>query len=587
MLQFLSTILYIAEIIIGIGFLIFIHEFGHFLMAKKNKVKVEIFSLGFGPALWKKKWGDTEYKIASIPLGGYVKMAGENITEERTGAAYEFQSKTAWQRFQIFVAGALMNLIFTVPLFVVAYLMGVLHPVPVVGVPSPADKEAGIMSSDRILSVDGVKIANLQQYITEIISKPSGAKIKVKVERNGEEKECIVEKKDSSQHRTIPKISVIADIEKNSVANGSGLQRRDKIIFCNDVKIANPFDLDEAIKSNPVKPVKLIIDRNGSQKIITITPTKCYKLPEDKNLLEPIIGSVDESYPAFGKLKEGDSLSKIDGEMIRSWQDIQDNIQKSEKEIEIEFLRGNEKSITKITPIKDKDGKHRIGIGFRNTKILANVLEGSLYYQAGLCSGDEIVSINEKSGEEYISNIFKQQSKQDVKIEVKRNKEKVEITMKGEESLGYGDRIGIALDSEMILQKVSFLEALNLGLKETYGMGYLTLKVLFQLFSFEESPKRTMSGPVGIFQASYVSARLGPGNLFWILGLISVSLGIFNLLPVPVLDGGYLPLLLIEKIRGTAPTERFVIIYQYIGLILLLGLVVFVTFLDIGIIPRA
>ncbi|PYR55792.1 MAG: hypothetical protein DMF85_18555 [Acidobacteria bacterium] len=92
-----------------LGVLIFVHELGHFLMARRIGVRVLTFSLGFGPKLLNIRRGDTEYCISAIPLGGYVKMAGENPEEARTGAADEFLSKSKWQRFQVLVMGPVMN----------------------------------------------------------------------------------------------------------------------------------------------------------------------------------------------------------------------------------------------------------------------------------------------------------------------------------------------------------------------------------------------------------------------------------------------------------------------------------------------
>ena len=96
-----------------LGVLIFVHELGHFLMARRIGVRVLTFSLGFGPKLLTVKRGDTEYCISAIPLGGYVKMAGENPEDTRTGADDEFLSKGKWQRFQVLVMGPIMNLLLT------------------------------------------------------------------------------------------------------------------------------------------------------------------------------------------------------------------------------------------------------------------------------------------------------------------------------------------------------------------------------------------------------------------------------------------------------------------------------------------
>ena len=111
-----------------LGVLIFVHELGHFLMARRIGVRVITFSLGFGPKLLNIKRGDTEYCISAIPLGGYVKMAGENPEDSRTGAADEFLSKGKWQRFQVLVMGPIMNLVLAVIVMAVVLYQGALVP---------------------------------------------------------------------------------------------------------------------------------------------------------------------------------------------------------------------------------------------------------------------------------------------------------------------------------------------------------------------------------------------------------------------------------------------------------------------------
>ncbi len=109
-MSIIHTILDLRWFILVLGVLIFVHELGHFLMARRIGVRVLTFSLGFGPKLLKFRRGDTEYCVSAIPLGGYVKMAGENPEDSRTGASDEFLSKTKWQRFQVLVMGPVMNI---------------------------------------------------------------------------------------------------------------------------------------------------------------------------------------------------------------------------------------------------------------------------------------------------------------------------------------------------------------------------------------------------------------------------------------------------------------------------------------------
>ena len=143
-----------------LGVLVFVHEFGHFIMARWNGVRVLTFSLGFGPKLLKVQRGDTEYCLSIIPLGGYVKMAGENPDDPRSGADDEFLSKSKWQRFQILIMGPVMNLALAVILLAVVLMQGADVPefldrpatVGMVEAGSPAE-QAGIQPGDVIVKV--------------------------------------------------------------------------------------------------------------------------------------------------------------------------------------------------------------------------------------------------------------------------------------------------------------------------------------------------------------------------------------------------------------------------------------------------
>src|SRR5271154_3977222 len=108
-----SFLVDLVTVTIVLGIMIFVHEWGHFAAAKLCGVRVDVFSLGFGPRLFGVKRGDTDYRVSGLPLGGYVRMAGDNPIEERTGASYEFLSRPRWQRFLIAIAGPAMNILVT------------------------------------------------------------------------------------------------------------------------------------------------------------------------------------------------------------------------------------------------------------------------------------------------------------------------------------------------------------------------------------------------------------------------------------------------------------------------------------------
>src|SRR5262249_41167429 len=174
-----------------LGVLVFVHELGHFLAAKRVGIRVLKFQLGFNPTILSVRRGDTEYGIGALPLGGYVKMAGENPEEERSGRPDEFLSKSKWQRFFVLIMGPSMNLLLAVVLLAVVLYKGAEVPAfqdepPVVGVvtaSSPAER-GGIKAGDRILSVSGHDVDTWEEFLIAIGARPH-KEVALEVLRNG------------------------------------------------------------------------------------------------------------------------------------------------------------------------------------------------------------------------------------------------------------------------------------------------------------------------------------------------------------------------------------------------------------------
>jgi regulator of sigma E protease len=153
----------IAAVAVVLGFMILIHEFGHYAVAKLLGVRVEVFSIGFGKRLLGFRKGDTDYRISAIPLGGYVKMSGENPMDERTGDPAEFMSHSRWHRFLIAIAGPAMNILLAIFLLTAVYMVHYEYavfldqPAVIAGIKpdSPADK-VGLQPGDRIVKIDGI-----------------------------------------------------------------------------------------------------------------------------------------------------------------------------------------------------------------------------------------------------------------------------------------------------------------------------------------------------------------------------------------------------------------------------------------------
>jgi len=173
--------------ILVLGALIFVHELGHFLFAKRARVKVERFSLGFGPALWRRTWGETEYRLSAIPLGGYVKMYGEQPDEEVTEPERSFQHQSVWQRIPIVAAGPGFNFIFAIILIAFIHTVGipVETSVQIEVLAGSAAAASGLQTDDVIVGYAGKSIVRREELQSHILSS-EGRAVELEVQRGSE-----------------------------------------------------------------------------------------------------------------------------------------------------------------------------------------------------------------------------------------------------------------------------------------------------------------------------------------------------------------------------------------------------------------
>ncbi|HZB26795.1 MAG TPA: RIP metalloprotease RseP [Vicinamibacterales bacterium] len=269
-----------------LGVLIFVHELGHFMMARRIGVRVLTFSLGFGPKLLSFKRGDTEYAVSAIPLGGYVKMAGENPEDARTGAADEFLSKSKWQRFQVLIMGPVMNLMLAFVVMALVLYQGARVPAfedhPVIIGSFAADSmapAAGLQVGDRIVMVDGERTPTWEDFAIALLPK-AGRRVSLVIERGGQtlEKEIVpaaVGKFDEVYVGIEPPMRPqIAELNAGEPGAEAGLRPGDVILAVGGERGVSRDRIVEVIKANEHKPLLFEIERDGRIERITATPRK-------------------------------------------------------------------------------------------------------------------------------------------------------------------------------------------------------------------------------------------------------------------------------------------------------------------------
>ncbi len=278
-----------------LGAAVVIHEFGHFIVAKLFKIRVETFSVGFGPRLFGRKWGTTDYRLSAIPLGGYVKLGGDesNAPLEGEGASdipleEQFNLRPRWQKFLVAVAGPVMNILTALAIpFFGAMIQGVpVMPAPIVMVVAEngAGAKAGIKPGDRIVSFDGKENPTWERIVNDALISPD-QQIPIIVERNGERLPLNITptmRKDERGNQlgtlglepdTGAKPVIVGMVEPNTPASEAGLQPGDRIIRINDELARNKEQVMQFISDHKSEALRLTVERaNGERKELTATP---------------------------------------------------------------------------------------------------------------------------------------------------------------------------------------------------------------------------------------------------------------------------------------------------------------------------
>jgi len=442
-------------LIVALGLLITFHEYGHFWVARRMGVRVLRFSVGFGSALFSRTARDgTEYRIAAIPLGGYVKMLDENegpVPADQLRQAFNRQPVS--RRIAIVAAGPAFNLIFALAAFWLMFLIGIAETRPIVGEPQGLAAAAGIQAEDRIVRVDRAEVQTWSHTLLALIGP------------------------------ALDRRAVVVEVEDTD-------GRRRELRLALD-QLGDNFNEERTLEH------------------LGLTPWQ----PR----LAPIIGEVSPNTPAErAGLRSGDRISGIDGQTVSDWQ-----------------------AIARLIPERavDEDGRMR--------ELLIEIeRDGQLLRRELRAERDEgrpVIGIRPPPPDPALQRQF---------------------------------------ERNFTILRLGPIEALLESVRETGRLSSATLGILARMITGQASLSN-LSGPITIARMADSSARLGFSRFLFFLGLISLSLAIINLLPIPILDGGHLMYYLVELIKGSPVSETTQQMGQYLGLVVIVGLMSLAIFNDI------
>jgi regulator of sigma E protease len=529
-----------------LGVLIFVHELGHFLVAKACGVRVLKFSLGFGSPIgigrWRLRWerDGTEYVVAWFPLGGFVKMLGENPDEEdspETLANPEeaMNHKPIWQRLAIVFAGPAMNLLLPVLVFTLQLGVGIPRGAPVVGTVEPASPgaEAGLVPGDRIVAIDGEPVgwwADVEERFTE----SGGETLTLEVEHEGETRTVALPVESRPR---IDDFGAVADLgwtgllhprqralvgvrDASSPAGRAGLLSGDEVVRVGDVEVEDWRAFAEAYAAAS-GPVTLTVQRPGEE--AGVAETREVTVPAEGRLdalgvipAAVLVAQVSpDSAAADAGLEAGDLIVAVDGEPLGSFGALVDVVRSSDgRELAIDYARDGETRTVAVAP-RRQEAKNALGVP--ETRWLIGI-QSEVAVLPGASTPD-----------------------------VERNP-----------LVAVPRAVGMTADATRNVM---------LGFKKLIT---------------GEVERNNISGPIGIAVIAHKALQAGWEIYLGMLVMISINLGILNLLPIPVLDGGQAVLFMVEGIKRGPLSLRTKEIFQTAGVMALLMLMGFAFWNDIS-----
>ncbi len=526
----------IVYFIILISSLIFVHELGHFLVAKAFGVKVLTFSLGFGPKILCISGRETEYCISLLPLGGYVKMLEETksdlvMPEDRSRT---FESLPVYKRIMIALAGPLMNLLFPVLLYFSVFVTEGPFAPPTVGVVLPEHPASGVLfPGDRILSVQGQEVGTFDE-VRRIVERSPGETLRFVVFRDNQHVDVDVVVQERRRKLELDMVQrygaigiqphspapVIGISSPDSPAYRAGLRTFDVITFVAGRPIERFSDLRTELEHNRGTTIPVTYMRPQSVAgvlggladmavyetgVVSLTPNVRGETLVDLagiELADRFVASVPKgSYLYQAGLRPGDRIVTLDGQRIPAWSTFVDRLAATPDEMHrLEFITG-------------RDGQTRAG-SFRIRREEFSDQSGQRYFRYVLPCGSW-ANLAE-AGESVCDADSARQW----------------LPLSLEEQVEHPNPM-----------RYAFEKALDRTVSATRFISLTFVRLAQGRVSLQE-----ISGPIAIYEIAGREGRKGTEYFIWVMAMISINLGLLNLMPIPVLDGGHLLFFALEGV---------------------------------------
>ncbi|MCH2100819.1 MAG: RIP metalloprotease RseP [Planctomycetes bacterium] len=579
--------------ILGIGFLLFIHELGHFLAARAAGVRVEVFALGMGPRLFGFRRGDTDYRISALPIGGYVQMAGESSVDRK--APDGLLSKSVAARFFIFSGGIIMNFLFALIMVPLLFRIGVPMQAPQAGsvFPGSAAWHVGIKPGDRFTNIDDDRIHSFADFASTVALSDIDQPMRIKFESTDHENGTVQVAARPAESTGLPELGVgpMPDfaVEPNSPATTAGLIPTDKVIGFGGVRMDQFPGVAQAYLSEIMlsgATLQIDIERDGVVSPILVAP-------EIETLDQKQLG-VFEAYGKVLALREGhgtalqqdDFLLRVGKQPVRAVQTVQAAAFEAKGLPSLTVLRAGESAPIILPAQPEIDSAHfaaHVHLGPDPEEVRVVVRPEGPAAAAGMRNGDRLLRIGNEDlvGFQNLRNALKAANGAPFALQVVRETGEI-ADLEVQAHTATVPRYGIAADVlRETVRETHLVAAIGTGLTQARTMVRQVFLSLHRIVT-GAIPATNLGGIITISRTGHHFATNGLIPFLFFLCMISVHLGVLNLLPIPALDGGHLFFLLIEAVRGRPVSQQVMLWFNFSGFVLLMGLVIFVTILDIG-----